>query len=121
MRHFALVLLGTAAGAVPVAAADPSFTKDVQPFVQKYCTECHNAQKAKAGVVLDSFDAMLKAGKKGAPVVPGKPEKSSLYLTMTGGGKQMPPRKFPDKPTKDEIAVIKAWIAAGAKDDTPAK
>jgi hypothetical protein len=102
----------------PALAADaPSYTKDVQPFLTKYCVECHNDTKTKAGVNLDGFAALMKGSRRGPVVVAGKPEKSRLLLTMTGGAKQMPPRKS-TQPKKAEIDMIKAWIAGGAKDDS---
>ena len=102
-----------------LSAAEPSYTKDVKPFIQKYCLDCHAAQKPKAGINLESVVAMFAPVKKGPAVVAGQPDKSLLMLTMTGGAKMMPPKKFPQKPTQDEIAVVRAWIAAGAKDDSP--
>ena len=104
--------LGTA------GAAEPSFTKDVKPFLTKYCSECHSAKQAKAGYNFDSFAGLTKAGKKGAAVVPEKPEKSRLVLTMNGGAKAMPPKKSANKPAKEEIDMIRDWIRQGAKDDT---
>lgn len=98
-------------------AADPSYEKDVKPFLTKYCIECHGAKQAKAGYNFDDFAGLTKAGKKGAAVVPEKPEKSLLVLTMTGGAKMMPPKKSAKKPTKEEIDVIRDWIKAGGKND----
>ena len=113
---FALVasfaLIGSA------TAADPSYTKDVKPFLTKYCADCHTAKEAKAGFNFDTFAGLTKSGKKGAAVVPEKPEKSLLLLTMTGGAKAMPPKKAANKPTKAEIDMIRDWIKSGAKDDS---
>lgn len=94
-----------------------SYTKDVQPFLTKYCLDCHKHTKAKAGYDVESYGLLMRVGKKGAMVVPGKPEASRLTLTMEKKGKPMPPRKSP-QPTADEIARITAWIAAGAQDDS---
>lgn len=95
----------------------PSFTKDIQPFLTTYCVECHGAGKPKAGVRVDSYEALIKAGKK-TLVVAGKPADSHLLLTLDGKGKKMPPKKYAAQPTAKEIAVVKAWIAAGARDDS---
>jgi hypothetical protein len=100
------------------AADAPSYTRDVKPFVEKYCLECHGGKETKKGIDVSSVATMLKGRNI---VVPGSPERSRFVLTMTGGGKQMPPRKYGKTPTKDEIAMIKTWIAAGAKDDTTKK
>jgi mono/diheme cytochrome c family protein len=100
------------------SAADPSYTKDVKPFLVKYCADCHTAMGAKAGFNFDTYAGLTKSGKKGAAVVPEKPEKSMLMLTMTGGAKVMPPKKSMNKPTKAEIDMVRDWIKNGAKDDS---
>jgi hypothetical protein len=114
---YAAVVVALCAGRSSAADA-PSYTKDVKPFVEKYCLDCHGGNETKKGIDVSSVARMLKGRNI---VVPGSPEKSRFVLTMTGGGKQMPPRKYGKTPTKDEIAMIKAWIAAGAKDDTREK
>lgn len=98
----------------------PSYVKDVKPFLATYCTGCHGAAKPKAGVVLTTYDNLLKQSRAGFVVVPSQPDKSMLIRTLSGDAKKMPPAKFPKQPTADEIATIKAWIAAGAKDDSAA-
>ena len=86
--------------------------------MKTYCLECHGGRETKKGVRVDSYANLVKAG-RGALVVPGNADRSRLVAVLTGGGKQMPPRKFGKQPTKDEIAMIKAWIAAGAKTTRP--
>jgi hypothetical protein len=114
--------LGLLLSAGMARAADaPSYTKDVKPFLAKYCTDCHNARKAKAGVNLEDFQALMKGGRKGVMVVPNKPDQSRLVRTMEGGKPVMPPRKYAQQPTRAEIALVRAWIAAGAKDDGDAR
>jgi hypothetical protein len=115
--YLAAVALALLAGRAN-AADTPSFTKDVKPFLKNYCLECHGGSSTKKGINVESFASMMKAR---SFVVPKSPERSRLYLVMTGGGKQMPPKKYGSFPTKAEIAMIKAWIAAGAKDDTDTK
>jgi hypothetical protein len=106
----------------PALAADkPSYTRDVKPFLEKYCTECHNDFKTKADYNLENHQGLLFGGRKGPAVVPGDVDKSVLMKTLVGrGAKQMPPRKYV-QPKAAEIAKIKEWIAAGAKDDSDDK
>ena len=57
---------------------------------------------------------LLKGGKRGAAVVPGKPEASLLYKAVRREGDlQMPPGKTPL--TAAEITVLRDWINAGAR------
>jgi hypothetical protein len=105
----------------PLRAADkPSYLKDVKPFLAQYCTGCHNGTKAKSGYDLDDYDSLFKGGRKGPAVVAGKPDKSMLIRTLEGTAKRMPPRKYSEQPTAEEIARVKAWVSAGAKDDSSA-
>src|SRR4051812_46358530 len=102
-----VALLGTAGFA---AAADaPSYSKDVKPFFNKYCMECHNNKQAKSGYSVETFDRLTKSGKKGALVVPEKADDSMALRAMAGKGKQMPPRKA-EQPKSDEIARVRDWI-----------
>lgn len=106
------VLAATTAGAAP-----PSFKKDVQPFLVKYCVECHGDKKPKAGLNFTSYGSLMNGGRK-KPVIPGKPQNSLLILTMMSQGKKkMPPVKAKSQPTPREIAVVRSWVQAGAKDN----
>lgn len=96
------------------SAEAPTFTKDIQPFLTKYCVDCHGANKPKAGYRLDSYEALTGKGRK-ASVVPGEPDKSKLVMTMTGAAKLMPPKKSSTRPTAEEIEMVKTWVKNGAK------
>lgn len=119
----ALFLVGSAVRADDKPAekkADaPSYTKDVKPFLAMYCANCHNARTPRSGYSFDSHDALTKGGRKGPSVVAGDPDKSKLVRVLTGKGKKMPPSKNKAQPKAEEIDMIKAWINAGAMDDTP--
>jgi hypothetical protein len=111
----ALAWAGAAAGDDPA----PSYTKDVKPFLKQYCMNCHNDVRGRAGYSVETFADLMKDGRRGALVVPQKPDDSRLLLSLTGRGRRMPPGRSP-QPKADEIAKVHDWIAAGATDDTPA-
>jgi hypothetical protein len=106
----------TAAGQ---ARADdsPSFSKQVMPFLNKYCTECHKTGKLKGQVNLESYEAILKGRKGKAILVAGAPDKSSLVLTTEGKVRHVMPPKKSKQPERQEIGILRAWVAAGAKND----
>jgi len=96
----------------PRATADekvPSFKTDVMPILKTSCVGCHNATKAKAKVDVSSYEAVMKSVKA------NEPDKSRLVKSATGqGAKLMPPKNgLPEA----QVAILKAWIAAGAKND----
>jgi len=97
------------------AADAPSFTKDIQPLLNRYCVQCHAQTKPKAGVRLDSYEGIMNGRRRA--VVAGDPDQSRLILTMTGKGRLMPPKKTNPRPTAEEIETIKTWIKNGAKKD----
>jgi hypothetical protein len=80
--------------------SDPAATPDffetkVRPVLANNCYACHTGS-AMGGLRLDSRDAMLKGGGRGAALVPGDPDKSLLItavrqtdenLKMPQGGK----------------------------------
>jgi hypothetical protein len=114
-----LVWLGAAR---PALADDPpSFVKDIKPFLTKYCTDCHNDSKTKGGANLASYEAIMKGGKnKRALLVAGKPDQSRIVLVVENKQKPlMPPAKQKQQPDAAEKALLRAWVAAGAVDDTP--
>ena len=94
-----------------------SYAKDVQPFLAKYCGECHKAGAARSGYDVTSYEALMRRGQYGALVVPGKPDISRLCEVMQGMSKSMPPRGA-IQPMAEEIAKITEWVEAGAKDDS---
>lgn len=123
-----LLLLSAGLSAAPPKKAeviDPgkpvSFYKHVRPILQANCTGCHQPAKAKGGYVMTEFAKLLSGGEEGHAVVPGKPEESNLLKVTVPNEKgkiEMPPKGDPLH--ESQIALIKRWVAEGAKDDTPA-
>jgi hypothetical protein len=97
------------------AQQTPSYAKQVRPLLARYCLECHNATKLEAGLNLESYKTLREGGKKGEVVVPGKADESRLVLLVEG--MKMPPKKA-TQPKPEEIVVLRAWVDAGAKDDS---
>lgn len=99
--------------------AEPGYVSDIQPFMVAFCNACHNQNKAEHGYATDTYAGLTRTGKKGAVVVPGKPEESLLVRLFEPGRKHMPPEKSP-QPTAEQMAKVSAWITAGAVDNTAA-
>ena len=104
-------------------AQGPSYAKDVRPFLDKYCVECHKGNKASRGVKLESYESFISASRKGRKLVAANDADKSLLLNCVEGtgGRKMPPKKASKQPTAKEISVLRDWINAGAKDDTTTK
>src|SRR5262249_38527915 len=64
---------------------------------------------------LGSYDEMIKGGKRGKPVVPGKSEDSLLVKLASKTLKPFMPPKSEEPLAPEELALIKLWIDQGAK------
>jgi WD40 repeat protein len=95
-------------------AAAPDYARDVAPLFRKYCLGCHNAQEAQGGLVLESHAQALHGGEHGAIVVAGNADKSRLILVLEKRIEPAMPPEGNKGPSTAEIAVLKAWIQAGA-------
>ena len=108
-----LVGLGARASAGPV-----DFATQVQPILETKCLECHSPVKSKGKLRMDTAEALLKGGENGAVIVTGKPEESD-FIKRVGLPKDdddfMPPKGKSDPLTAEQVAILKQWVAEGAK------
>ncbi len=105
-----------------VRAVEVSFQRDVAPIFLHHCVACHGAKKAEGGFRLDTFEQLLRPGDSGEPsVVAWKSDESEAFrrLIAEDHAERMPADSEPLK--KDEIELIRSWIAQGAKFDGKAK
>jgi nitrate/TMAO reductase-like tetraheme cytochrome c subunit len=89
----------------PVVGA-PTFTANVQPIFDARCVVCHNAPTLTGGLDLSTFAGVMNGGKDGAVIASGDSAASLLVQIQTG-------KHFANL-APDELALIKAWIEAGA-------
>jgi len=115
MKKFALILAVLALSGV-ARAEDIDYAKQIRPILADNCYKCHNAKKQKGKLRMDTLAFMQKGGKDGKIFTPGDPAKSEMYRRITLPKEDddvMPPEG--DLLPKDKIALIKEWIAQGAK------
>ena len=118
IRQFRQIASLLAASVVVSAQTNP-IEKQAAAILQAKCLACHGAAKM-ADLDLRETPTMLKGGKRGPAVVPGKAEESLLYKAVKRDGElQMPPGKAPL--TAAEVATLRDWINAGAKLESAAK
>lgn len=115
---------GLAVGA-PTAASEPvatvptvvsreiSYQNDLLPLFTEHCGECHGAEDPEEGLELTTYRTLMLGSIYGAVIKAGDAEGSYL-IEMVSSGK-MPKRGDPLTP--DQIALIRAWIDAGALDN----
>ena len=98
------------------------FNFHVRPILSDRCFKCHgpDANKRQANLRLDTEEgafAALKEDPSKHVIVPGDPMQSALYARLINPdtAEVMPPPSSNLSLTKNEIEIIKRWIAQGAK------
>lgn len=98
-----------------------SYREHVAPIFASRCNSCHGETKKKGGLRLDGPEWIARGGKGGDALVAGTPADSELLIRMRlplDDEDRMPP-EHKKQPAEGEIALIEAWIAAGASYDAP--
>lgn len=107
---------GPAFAGSPAAQDTVSFANDILPIFQNRCAQCHGAPdedgepRLESGLNLLEYDKVIAGSEWGTVVEAGDPANSFLLdmivdQTMPEEGDPVP---------EDEIALIRAWIEAGA-------
>ena len=100
--------------AVSFAQTDPP-EKTARTILETKCAACHGAARM-SDLDLRDRDTILKGGKRGPAIVPGKADESLLYKAVRREGElQMPPGKT--ALTAAEVNAIRDWINGGRKVD----
>lgn len=87
-------------------------------LLKTQCLGCHNAEKKKGGLSLETRELTLKGGENGTAMVAGDADHSALIKVLNDpGDAHMPPKKqMPEK----QVNLLKAWVNAGAPWDDAA-
>src|SRR5262245_13027946 len=116
MKH-TLVLLAALLLARSAAGADEINQHDILPIVLRHCTACHGPRQKEGGLDLRTRAAMLRGGKSGPAIVPGKPDESRLIVKIRAG-EMPPPKRLVEASVKPvdaaDLDKLARWIAAGA-------
>ncbi|HYM09848.1 MAG TPA: c-type cytochrome domain-containing protein, partial [Bryobacterales bacterium] len=104
--------------ALGLHAAEPSYMRDIRPIIQRQCQGCHQPALKSSKLDLTSFETFQAGGQHGPAFQPGASAESLVVKYVSGELKpQMPLGQPPLAP--EQIQLLRDWIAAGAKDDTP--
>lgn len=102
----------------PAAKTGVTFDADIKPIFEKSCFKCHGAEKQKAKLRVDSLAAIKKGGENGPLFEAGKSDKSVLVHSVArilDEDLNMPPEDKAPALTKEQVALVRAWIDQGAK------
>ncbi len=95
------------------------FSDLVQPIFNKKCVACHNTGKLKGGLLMDTYENLLKGGESGAVIIASNSAQSELIklINLEPIEKRAMPPKGKIPLTTDEKALLTWWIDAGATKD----
>ncbi|MFP6767729.1 MAG: c-type cytochrome domain-containing protein, partial [Planctomycetaceae bacterium] len=107
-----LVAVRPVQGQPPTAEQTRFFETSIRPLLVKRCLGCHGPKKQRGGLRLDSRRALLRGGKTGAAVVPGKPARSLLIRAVRQADNDL---KMPKngRLTRREIEALVGWVRMG--------
>jgi hypothetical protein len=92
-------------------AVEPSFDKDLQPFLDTHCVRCHGEKKQKGKF---RFDKLSKeVGLKDTPLW------AEVRERISSG--EMPPEDEEVRPKPEEAAIIVEWLSARIKEGESAR
>ena len=94
------------------------YEKDIEPILVNKCTFCHCGNVKEGKLDLSSYDTMMRGGKRGPAIIPGKSAESLLVKLSAKEIRPYMPPKSEEPLTPQELALIKLWIDQGAKAPT---
>jgi len=88
----------------------------VQPVLKQKCWSCHNAEKQKGKLRMDTPEFLMVGGEDGAIIKAGAPLESEIIkrLLLDASEEHHMPPKGKTPMTEDEIAVLQWWVQHGA-------
>jgi hypothetical protein len=98
-----------------------SYSRDIAPILAMHCNSCHGDSGTAGGLVTRTHADLMKAGDA---IVPGDPDRSRIVQFIEGRRGEEHRMPLGGAPlATEQIALIRRWIAEGAKADsaTPVK
>ncbi len=97
---------------VPSSEAIDFFESKIRPLLLNRCIECHGDSEPEGEFSLSSREGLLRGGKLGPAVVPGKPKESLLISSINHDEfLKMPPK---EKLSTNELVLLSKWVSMGA-------
>ena len=72
-----LLVLSLLATSLPVFSASPDFKEEIQPILELNCVRCHNEDKVKGGLRMDTYEKIMEGGDTADAIVRENPIKAN--------------------------------------------
>ncbi len=98
-----------------------SFANDIKPILDEQCLTCHTKGgegTEKSGLVMTTYQQLMKGTKFGPVIIPGDSLTSALNMLVEGRADKsirMPHHR--DPLDEQAIALLKSWVDQGAKNN----
>ena len=91
----------------------PDFNRDILPIFQRECVGCHSSALKLGGLVLETYQDLMKGGEQGTPLVAGHADQSLLVRMLEGTAEPRMPLN--GQLPVEQIQLVRAWIDASAR------
>ena len=114
--------LGAVVTVTYAADQEVSFKKDVMPVLQTSCLECHKPGgkgAVKSGLLLDSYEHLMKGTKYGPVIDPGH-SLNSAFIQLIEGKQVHKSIRMPHggaELSATSKQILKDWVDQGAKNN----
>jgi uncharacterized membrane protein len=92
------------------------FEHVILPILEAKCNQCHNEDKSKGDLRMDTYELAMQGGENGANFVAGKPAESLTIQRIDlpeDDDEHMPP-EGKEQLTAEETTLIRWWVQQGA-------
>lgn len=110
------IIGGTVAPTLATGSDKLVFQHVILPILEAKCNKCHNEEKSRGDLRLDTHELALQGGENGASFVAGKPGESLSIQRIdlpVDDDEHMPPDGKAQL-TPEETALLKWWVQEGA-------
>ena len=109
---------------VLIAKQNSFYNSRIDPIMEKYCAACHDDNKAKGQLRLDSFRQLTFSGKSGADLTLAENNLLLARMKLPATDRMAMPPFGRERHTEDELALIELWLSKGGsgnltEDDFP--
>ncbi|WP_111979569.1 c-type cytochrome domain-containing protein [Algibacillus agarilyticus] len=103
-------------GLTPVlqASDDSFYNSRIDPIFEKYCVACHDSNKAKGHLRLDSFRQLNFSGRSEADLRQADHNLLIERMMLPETDRLAMPPYGRDRQTEEELALIKLWLTKGS-------
>lgn len=112
-RNVVLIVAGFIWVSLGASAQPIDFKNDIQPIFESHCIKCHRPERAEAKLSLHRYEAALRGGRSGKPIMGGTVETNEILRRVKS--KDVNVRMPLEMPalSEDEIDRLTRWVEQG--------